>query len=123
MTLPALARPLLHRICLTLTLVFVIGFAGTAAAASQHAYVTNAATNTVSVIDTATRTVVGSIPVEVFPVSVAVSPDGATAYVANVGSNFPFQSSTRPPARSSDPFRRTTLRTMSRCPRMARVCM
>ena len=37
----------------------------------------------VSVIDTATRTVVATVPVGSYPTRVAVSPDGSLAYVTN----------------------------------------
>ena len=43
--------------------------------------------NTVSVIDTASNTVVATIPVGVNPVGVAITPDGTRAYVTNEGSN------------------------------------
>ncbi len=47
-------------------------------------YVTSDLSNTVSVIDTATNTVIGSpIPVGVSPTGVAVTPDGSKVYVAN----------------------------------------
>jgi YVTN family beta-propeller protein len=59
-----------------------------------HAYVTNAYDNTVSVIATATNTVVGSpIPVGTMNAfslvfgGIAITPDGTHAYVANVNSN------------------------------------
>jgi YVTN family beta-propeller protein len=49
-------------------------------------YVANSHTNTVSVIDTATNTVVGSpITVGTGPEGVAVTPDGSKVYVANLG--------------------------------------
>jgi YVTN family beta-propeller protein/VCBS repeat-containing protein len=60
------------------------------------AYVTNANSDTVSVIDTATHTVVDinpatpgvdGIPVGSYPTGVAVSPDGSFAYVTNSYSN------------------------------------
>src|SRR5437763_1117246 len=54
-------------------------------------YVTNSGwvfgSNSVSVIDTATRSVVATVPVGNFPIGVAFTPNGATAYVANDGSN------------------------------------
>src|SRR5262249_43415822 len=51
-------------------------------------YVANHADGTISVIDTATNTVVGSpITVGSFPAGVAVAPDGSKVYVANQGSN------------------------------------
>jgi YVTN family beta-propeller protein len=45
--------------------------------------------NTVSVINTATNTVVATIPVGVSPSGVAVTPDGTRAYVTNAGSAAP----------------------------------
>ena len=51
---------------------------GGAQALAQNAYITNANDNTVSVIDTATNTVVGSpIPVGSSPYGVAVTPDSS----------------------------------------------
>src|SRR6266446_4345474 len=53
---------------------------------AQNAYITNFHGNTVSVIATATNTVVGlPIPVGTLPLGVAVTPDGSTVYVANFG--------------------------------------
>jgi YVTN family beta-propeller protein len=58
-----------------------------------QAYVTNAgdpydvANGTVAVIDTASNTVVATIPVGIIPDAVAFTPDGARAYVGNKGSN------------------------------------
>jgi len=49
-------------------------------------YITNAVSNTVSVIDTATNNVI-STPVGTNPDRVAVTPDGTKVYVANAGSN------------------------------------
>ena len=49
-------------------------------------YVTNAASNTVSVIDTATNTVTATIPVGSGRQGVAVTPDGSKVYVANTNS-------------------------------------
>src|SRR5262249_58644631 len=47
-------------------------------------YVVNSNTNTVSVIDTATNTVIGSpIPVQLDPRGVAVAPDGSKVYVGD----------------------------------------
>ena len=56
-------------------------------------YVTNAgdpfnvANGTVAVIDTATNTVVATIPVGILPEAVAITPDGTRAYVANTASS------------------------------------
>jgi YVTN family beta-propeller protein len=59
-----------------------------ASARAQNAYITNQASNTVSVIATATNTVVGSpVPVGNGPQGVAVTPDGSKVYVANFGDN------------------------------------
>ena len=49
------------------------------------AYVTNSASNTVWVINTATNTVVATVGVGAFPRRVTLTPDGAFAYVANEG--------------------------------------
>ena len=48
-----------------------------------RAYVTNQASNTVSVVNTATNAVVATITVGSAPTAVTVSPDGTRAYVAN----------------------------------------
>jgi YVTN family beta-propeller protein len=47
------------------------------------AYVANSLDDTVSVINTATNTVVGLIPVGSNPVGIAITPDGTRAYVTN----------------------------------------
>jgi YVTN family beta-propeller protein len=52
-----------------------------------RAYVTNAGSNSVSVVDIATNTVVATVPVGRNPVYSAVTPDGTKAYVANSGAN------------------------------------
>jgi len=48
-------------------------------------YVTNAGTNTVSVIETATNAVGASITVGLYPHGLAIAPNGANLYVANTG--------------------------------------
>jgi len=62
----------------------------------KHAYVaiqacsvcmTNVLADRVSVIDTASNTVVASVPVGVTPSDVAVTPDGTLVYVTNYNSN------------------------------------
>jgi YVTN family beta-propeller protein len=51
---------------------------------AQNAYISNSVDNTVSVIDTATNTVIGGpIMVGRVPTGVAVTPDGTKVYVAN----------------------------------------
>src|SRR5256885_2255641 len=84
---------LLHRtiwqhlsIVLFLLLLMGAGLDTATAQAQTRAYVTNIISNTVSVIDTATNTVVATIPVGLAPLGVAITPDGTRAYVAN-GSN------------------------------------
>lgn len=52
-----------------------------------NAYITNAGSNTVSVLNTSSNSVTATIPVGPNPVSVAVSPSGSRAYVTNAGSN------------------------------------
>ncbi len=53
------------------------------AAAARNAYVANAGSGTVSVIDVGTNSATGSIPVGVGPRDVAITPDGQFAYVTN----------------------------------------
>jgi YVTN family beta-propeller protein len=53
--------------------------------AAPFAYVTNEGSNSVSVIDTATNTVVATVPaVGSRPRDIAITPDGSQAYVANL---------------------------------------
>jgi YVTN family beta-propeller protein len=63
-----------------------------------RAYVTNQNSGSVSVINTATNTVVTTLNGFNSPRSVAVSPDGTRAYVTNPGVNT-FPSSIPPPTR------------------------
>src|ERR1700686_4303702 len=58
-----------------------------AAGAGPKAYVGNFADNTVSVIDTAERKVIATVPVAIGPHGIAVSEDGRTVYVASDGSS------------------------------------
>src|SRR4029079_3355089 len=67
--------------------LFLVVFGASAAVAQTRGYVTNSGNNTVSVIDTATNTVVATIPVGTSPDGIAVTPNGAFAYVANLSSN------------------------------------
>ena len=67
-----------------LAIAAVAGLLGSAQALAQNAYITNAGDNTVSVIDTAANTVIGSpIPVGARPIGVAVTPDGSKVYITN----------------------------------------
>jgi YVTN family beta-propeller protein len=74
----------MKKLALALTLACLLGLAS---ARAQNAYITNQSSNTVSVIDTTTDTVIATIPVGQTPFGVAVSPDGRQVYVTNVFSN------------------------------------
>src|SRR5713226_7130086 len=72
---------------LVLCLFFLSSF-GATAQAQIRAYVINEFSNTVSVIDTATNTVVATITIgTAVPFGVAITPDGTRAYVTHVGDN------------------------------------
>jgi YVTN family beta-propeller protein len=62
---------------------FIAIVLGGALSSAQNAYITNSGDNTVSVIDTGTNTVVGTIAVGSGPCGAAVTPDGGKVYVAN----------------------------------------
>ena len=51
---------------------------------AENAYITNLVSANVSVIDTATNTVIATIPVGIGQNGVAVTPDGSKVYVTNV---------------------------------------
>jgi YVTN family beta-propeller protein len=74
----------MKKLALALTLASLLA---PASAHAQNAYITNQSSNTVSVIDTATDTVIATIPVGISPFGVAVSPDGSKVYVTNISSN------------------------------------
>ncbi|HEY4327088.1 MAG TPA: cadherin-like beta sandwich domain-containing protein [Mucilaginibacter sp.] len=57
-------------------------------ASGVFAYIANRDSNSVSVINTATNTVVATIPVGIAPFGVSASPDGSKVYVANSGSSY-----------------------------------
>ena len=67
-------------IALFLLLSMGLGLGTATSQAQTRAYVTNQLDNTVSVIDTATHTVLATIPVGAVPVGVAITPDGTRAY-------------------------------------------
>jgi len=68
---------------LVITCAIALLLSANQAAAADLAYVTNADSNTVSVIARSTNTVVATVPVGGDPNGVAITPDGAFAYVAN----------------------------------------
>ncbi len=75
----------LHRILAGCVLAL---WAGAADAAGPFAYIPNAGSNTVSVIDIATNTVVATIPISApanYPSSVAVNPAGTSVWVGAMG--------------------------------------
>jgi YVTN family beta-propeller protein len=51
------------------------------------AYVANAGASSVTVISTATNTVVTTLAVGFIPADVVITPDGTQAYVTNAGTN------------------------------------
>jgi YVTN family beta-propeller protein len=55
--------------------------------AGTSVYVANRGSNTISVIETATNTVVATVSVGANPFGVAVTPDGTRVYVAHRSSN------------------------------------
>jgi YVTN family beta-propeller protein len=63
------------------------GLPAVSVAAQPVAYVANSASDSVSVIDTASNTVIATIPDASFPQGLAVTPDGSRVYTANSGSS------------------------------------
>jgi YVTN family beta-propeller protein len=89
MRLPLRFRPFWFRLSLGLALLCAgLPPAPAAAQVTSYAVVPNRADDNVSIIDTSTRMVVGTVPVTGDgPVAAVVSLDGAYAYVANTDSN------------------------------------
>jgi YVTN family beta-propeller protein len=75
------------RILITALIAALATALGVAPAQAQNAYITNSGSNTVSVIATASNSVISIVPVGNTPLGVAVTPNGGTVYVANDGSN------------------------------------
>lgn len=63
--------------------VMALGAIAVPLAQAQRAYVTNFASGSVSLFDTATNAPQGAIPVGNGPTDIAITPDGTRAYVAN----------------------------------------
>src|SRR5262245_26774401 len=65
--------------------LFLVVFGASPAKAQVNAYVVNSSSASVSVVDTATNTVVATIPVGPIPRAIVVSPDLKFLYVVNSG--------------------------------------
>jgi YVTN family beta-propeller protein len=61
------------------------GGASQVAYAQARAYVANSGSNSVSLIDTSSNTVTGTIAVGSQPLAIAITPDGTRAYLAHCG--------------------------------------
>jgi len=81
------AQPWRFNVCALALVPIVVLAAATRTDAQTKAYVTHSGANLVTVIDTKTGTVTGTIPVGANPSAVVVSQDGRHAYVANGGSS------------------------------------
>src|SRR5213594_1758197 len=68
-----------------LALLLTPTLASVPAAAQYNAYVVQNSANSVWVINTTTKRVVAVIPVEFSPFDIAITPNGAFAYVSNTG--------------------------------------
>ena len=75
------------KVWLALSLILLSLAAGRTIWGAPFAYITNYSSNTVSVLNTTTNVVLGSIPVGLQPVGVAVDPAGKRIYITNQGSN------------------------------------
>jgi YVTN family beta-propeller protein len=72
---------------LAITAFIVAGLLGGAQSLAQNAFIANAGSNNVSVIDSATNAMTATIPVGSFPFGVAASPDGRKVYITNANTN------------------------------------
>jgi YVTN family beta-propeller protein len=77
------ARRLTSLLVVLLAALSVLAVAGAASALARTAYVANSGSNDVTPIDTADNTAGSPIPVGSIPGGVAITPDGATAYVVD----------------------------------------
>src|SRR2546426_6310850 len=77
----------MRRSALAGVVLLVLAFGSTRAGAELRVFVTNEKSDDVTVIDAATRAVVGTIKVGKRPRGVAVSPDGRRVYVSNSNSD------------------------------------
>src|SRR6266849_7651759 len=81
-----------------LSLLLTAGLASVPAAAQCDAYVAQNASNSVWVINTMTDAAVAVIPVQFSPLGLAITPNGAFAYVTNTGALCDFCSFNPPPS-------------------------
>src|SRR5216683_621516 len=81
-----------------LSLLLTAGLASVPAAAQCDAYVAQNASNSVWVINTMTDAPVAVIPVQFSPLGVAITPNGAFAYVTNTGALCDFCTFNPPPS-------------------------
>jgi YVTN family beta-propeller protein len=81
--MPETIRRRISRCALTLVASAAAFVAIAPAALGHNAYVANEGSNTVSVINTQTDTIVASIPVGNDPAGIAITPDSSRAYVTN----------------------------------------
>src|SRR5256885_11491742 len=77
----------MRRSALAGVVLLALAFGATRAGAELRVFVTNEKSDDVTVIDAATRAVVGTIKVGKRPRGVAVSPDGRKVYVSNSNSD------------------------------------
>jgi YVTN family beta-propeller protein len=72
-----------------IALFLSVSFGSVPAAAQSYAYVPTHKSNSVSVINTSTRSVIALVPVGIQPLQAAISPDGAFAFVTDSGWFYP----------------------------------
>ncbi len=72
----------LRQLCWT-ALFIVLGFWGVPATGQSYAYVPTHKSNSISVINISSNSVIAVVPVGVQPLQAAISPDGAVAYVTD----------------------------------------
>lgn len=78
----------LYSVALASAILILVLFMGSStASAKTYAYIPNAGSNDVSVINTDTNKVITTIQVGSYPAGVAVSPNGKTVYITNSNSN------------------------------------
>src|SRR5579864_7917083 len=74
-----------NNFCRLSTLLLILFIAFTECAFANSVYVNNHDSNSVSVINTQTNTVIATVPVGITPDFVVITPDGTQVYVADFG--------------------------------------